>query len=73
MTSAVGLKDGLGLDGDRCIRVIPRQQHRAVDWITFVSYLFSNHYRYNANEDVISQLISFRGKLEGFLDEWHFQ
>ena len=25
MNAAVGLMDGLGLDGDRCIRVIPRQ------------------------------------------------
>ena len=25
MRAAVGLMDGLGLDGDRCIRVIPRQ------------------------------------------------
>ena len=25
MRAAVGLTDGLGLDGDRCIRVIPRQ------------------------------------------------
>ena len=25
MNVAVGLMDGLGLDGDRCIRVIPRQ------------------------------------------------
>ena len=24
MNAAVGLMDGLGLDGDRCIRVIPR-------------------------------------------------
>ena len=24
--AAVGLEDGLGLDGDRCIRMIPRQQ-----------------------------------------------
>ena len=24
MRAAVGLMDGLGLDGDRCIRVIPR-------------------------------------------------
>ena len=24
MRAAVGLTDGLGLDGDRCIRVIPR-------------------------------------------------
>ena len=27
MNAAVGLMDGLGLDGDRCIRVIPRQCH----------------------------------------------
>ena len=26
MRAAVGLTDGLGLDGDRCIRVIPRQR-----------------------------------------------
>ena len=26
MNAAVGLMDGLGLDGDRCIRVIPRQK-----------------------------------------------
>ena len=26
MNAAVGLMDGLGLDGDRCIHVIPRQQ-----------------------------------------------
>ena len=26
MNAAVGLMDGLGLDGDRCIRVIPRQE-----------------------------------------------
>ena len=26
MNAAVGLMDGLGLDGDRCIRVIPRQR-----------------------------------------------
>ena len=25
MNAAVSLMDGLGLDGDRCIRVIPRQ------------------------------------------------
>ena len=25
MNAAVGLMDGLGLDGDRCIRVVPRQ------------------------------------------------
>ena len=25
MNAAVGLMEGLGLDGDRCIRVIPRQ------------------------------------------------
>ena len=25
MNGAVGLMDGLGLDGDQCIRVIPRQ------------------------------------------------
>ena len=25
MNAAVGLMDGLGLDGDRCIRMIPRQ------------------------------------------------
>ena len=25
MRAAVGLTDGLGIDGDRCIRVIPRQ------------------------------------------------
>ena len=25
MNAAVGLMDGLGLDGDRCIHVIPRQ------------------------------------------------
>ena len=28
MNAAVGLMDGLGLDGDRCIRVIPRQYTR---------------------------------------------
>ena len=27
MNVAVGLMDGLGLDGDRCIRVIPRHPH----------------------------------------------
>ena len=27
MDAAVGLVDGLGLDGDRCVRVIPRQFH----------------------------------------------
>ena len=27
MNAAVGLMDGLGLDGDRCIRVIPRHLH----------------------------------------------
>ena len=26
MNAAVSLMDGLGLDGDRCIRVIPRQK-----------------------------------------------
>ena len=26
MRSAVGLEDGLGLDGDRCIRVISQQE-----------------------------------------------
>ena len=26
MNVAVGLMDGLGLDGDQCIRMIPRQQ-----------------------------------------------
>ena len=26
MNAAVSLMDGLGLDGDRCIRVIPRQE-----------------------------------------------
>ena len=30
MNVAVGLMDGLGLDGDRCIRVIPR--HREENW-----------------------------------------
>ena len=30
MNAAVGLTAGLGLDGDRCIRVIPR--HRCKDW-----------------------------------------
>ena len=28
MNAAVSLMDGLGLDGDRCIRVIPRQYFR---------------------------------------------
>ena len=28
MNAAVGLMDGLGLDGDRCIRVIPRHSLR---------------------------------------------
>ena len=28
MNAAVGLMDGLGLDGDRCISVIPRQYSR---------------------------------------------
>ena len=28
MNVAVGLMDGLGLDGDRCIRMIPRQSGR---------------------------------------------
>ena len=27
MNVAVSLMDGLGLDGDRCIRVIPRQEY----------------------------------------------
>ena len=27
MRAAVGLEDGLSLDGDRCIRVIPRQHY----------------------------------------------
>ena len=28
MNAAVGLMDGLGLDGDRCIRVIPRHSYQ---------------------------------------------
>ena len=34
MNAAVGLMDGLGLDGDRCIRVIPRQGERRKEWRT---------------------------------------
>ena len=30
MNAAVGLMDGLGLDGDWCIRVIPRQKGAAI-------------------------------------------
>ena len=30
MNAAVGLMDGLGLDGDRCIRVIPRQLYESL-------------------------------------------
>ena len=37
MRAAVGLTDGLGLDGDRCIRVIPRQE---VFILSFARYLF---------------------------------
>ena len=38
MTLAVGLTDGLGLDGDRCIRVIPRQVQYAIQVdITLIS------------------------------------
>ena len=39
MRAAVGLTDGLGLDGDRCIRVIPRHiflfslKKRAEPWV----------------------------------------
>ena len=29
MTLAVGLMDGLGLDSDRCIRMIPRQSQQS--------------------------------------------
>ena len=37
MNAAVGLMDGLGLDGDRCIRVIPRQDlHCVKSWDKFV-------------------------------------
>ena len=32
MNAAVGLMDGLGLDGDRCNRVIPRQLYHVVDY-----------------------------------------
>ena len=31
MNAAVGLMDGLGLDGDRCISVIPRQKGQFLD------------------------------------------
>ena len=30
MNAAVGLMDGLGLDGDRCIRVIPRHVYLTI-------------------------------------------
>ena len=39
MNAAVGLMDGLGLDGDRCIRVIPQQNqgllviHKSLDFV----------------------------------------
>ena len=32
MHAAVGLMDGLGLDGDRCIRVIPRHWSMKISW-----------------------------------------
>ena len=34
MRAAVGLTDGLGLDGDRCIRVIPQQEPRSSSQLT---------------------------------------
>ena len=34
MNAAVGLMDGLGLDGDRCIGMIPRQG----EWIPMVLF-----------------------------------
>ena len=43
MNAAVGLIDGLGLDGDRCIRVIPRQYQltSATDWNKMLADLHS--------------------------------
>ena len=48
MNVAVSLMDGLGLDGDRCIRVIPRQIARAM----------------GANPTVISQWFDLLKKIQ---------
>ena len=39
MNAAVDLMDGLGLDGDRCIRVIPRQVGKLTDSEVFTVLL----------------------------------
>ena len=60
MTAAVGLTDGLGLDSDRCIRVIPRHitsltMHIQVTDVkryfhTSENGLFTKNNRQNAND-----------------------
>ena len=43
MNAAVGLMDGLGLDGDQCISVIPRQipysKHNSIALILCINHL----------------------------------
>ena len=44
MNVAVGLMDGLGLDGDWCIRVIPRQHVHMLQWFQVADSMANNFY-----------------------------
>ena len=57
MNAAVGLMDGLGLDGDRCIRVIPRQVRGGVKQPEAPSFVIrGKNYSRNGKGDVFLEL-----------------
>ena len=51
MRAAVGLMDGLGLDGDRCIRVIPRQGISMKLYVALFVFSDVNWNEYEVNDD----------------------
>ena len=54
MNAFVGLMDGLGLDGDRCIRVIPRQKvSTLVKTKSAMDFLKNNTFLATASEGII--------------------
>ena len=47
MNAAVGLMDGLSLDGDRCIRVIPRQRQPINRTINIMTSTYQQNDKYH--------------------------
>ena len=69
MNAAVGLTAGLGLDGDRCIRVIPRQSSVTIFTLTLGDGKVVQGRRYtDRNQDYasveIDELVFFNGNID---------